>query len=691
MARSQAKCLGEGAKCSILLKRLHPQNIIREVAPVYNTNERLSDCTVIKQETTKRNGKSFMAVYVSHPHFEGRVLYSAKKWAVVTEEGDRNKLFDAAPSAAPADDIAKDGVPIDPSIFRLGNHAEDIAIARNQGFHVDDDNDPAPENIPQADDTVETDTGLFPTQRWGVHSHVDPMVNDGFKQPPGFRDGFYIKNASLLDIFCLFFPITWLKTVLIPQTNLNLTSAITFGELLRFIGIRLKIASIGGGFKVDDFWSAADFDEDNNPCPYNFRNKMSRSRFRAITAALSFTDRPKPAFVDKFWEVRQIVAKWNRNMAKIFIVGWVLCLDESMSIWHNRYTCPGWVFCPRKPHPFGNEYHSACCGITGIMFVIEMVEGKDRPPDLGPALFEELGKTAGLLLRMLQSIFNTGRYVVLDSGFCVLAAVCALFKKGVYAGALIKKRRYWPKYVPGDAIDARFDSLGVGMTDAVSGTLDGVDYSLFCMKEPEYVMKLMATGGVLESDDLCRETFRGMGNDRISFRYSKPIDWHFRYRHAVDNHNNLRHSLPSLEDSWVTQRWEIRVFTFLLAITEVNIYLAMRYFVWTSDEAMTLVAFRRMLSNALINNHWLPGGYGDEGGGDDGLDTKCDVISAPPFAREYRNRAWDCSAPIRNTQYVCKAPGCKKRVRTCCACMLGHWMCPTHIVRHAVNKASESI
>jgi hypothetical protein len=277
----------------------------------------------------------------------------------------------------------------------------------------------------------------------------------------------------------------------------------------------------------------------------------------------------------------------------------------------------------------------------------------------------------------------------LDFGFCILAAICALYTRGIYAGALITKRRYWPKLVPGDAIDSRFSSLMVGQTDTVSGNLDGVDYSIFCMKEPDYVMKLMATGGVLQSDDMCRETYRGAGADRISFRYTKPGDWHFRYRHAVDDHNNLRHSLPSLEDSWTTTRWEIRVFTFLLALTEVNIYLAMRYFVWTSDEAMTLVAFRRKLSAALIDNHWLPGEYGDGDGGDVGLDTKCDVFSAPPFAREYRDRAWVCTAPIRNTQYVCKAPGCKKRVRTCCACMLGHWMCPTHIVSHAVSKASE--
>jgi hypothetical protein len=38
--------------------------------------------------------------------------------------------------------------------------------------------------------------------------------------------------------------------------------------------------------------------------------------------------------------------------------------------------------CPRKPWPFGNEYHTACCGLSGIMFVMEMVEGKDHPPQV---------------------------------------------------------------------------------------------------------------------------------------------------------------------------------------------------------------------------------------------------------------------------------------------------------------------
>ena len=121
---------------------------------------------------------------------------------------------------------------------------------------------------------------------------------------------------------------------------------------------------------------------------------------------LAYTDATAPTFLDKFWQVRQMIKAWNDHMAEKFLAVWVICLDESMSIWHNKWTCPGWVFCPRKPHPFGNEYHTACCALSTIMFVIELVEGRDAPSEI-PKQFNAKGKTAGLLLRMLQSYFLT--------------------------------------------------------------------------------------------------------------------------------------------------------------------------------------------------------------------------------------------------------------------------------------------
>ena len=45
------------------------------------------------------------------------------------------------------------------------------------------------------------------------------------------------------------------------------------------------------------------------------------------------------------------------------------------------------MFVPRKPHPRGNEYHTVACGLSGILFAIELVEGKDEPRQRGTKKF----------------------------------------------------------------------------------------------------------------------------------------------------------------------------------------------------------------------------------------------------------------------------------------------------------------
>ena len=84
------------------------------------------------------------------------------------------------------------------------------------------------------------------------------------------------------------------------------------------------------------------------------------------------------SFLDKFWEIRQMIDAWGANMNMAFATGYMNCLDESMSVWTNKFTCPGFMFVPRKPWPFGNEYHMVCCCRCDIMWGIELVEGKDE-------------------------------------------------------------------------------------------------------------------------------------------------------------------------------------------------------------------------------------------------------------------------------------------------------------------------
>ena len=118
--------------------------------------------------------------------------------------------------------------------------------------------------------------------------------------------------------------------------------------------------------------------------------------------------------------------------------------------------------------------------MSGILFVVELVEGKEHPRQVGPIDFEKIGgNTVGLFLSMMKSYFSNGRYVILDSGFCVLKGLIRLRKKGFSPCAVIKKRRYCPAMVPGKDIEDPFREVEVGETDAIQGTVDGVIYNLW--------------------------------------------------------------------------------------------------------------------------------------------------------------------------------------------------------------------
>ena len=70
------------------------------------------------------------------------------------------------------------------------------------------------------------------------------------------------------------------------------------------------------------------------------------------------------------------------------------------------------------------------------------------------------------MIYMCQPLFGTGKAVVSDSEFGAEKGIVELGERGVYASALIKKRKYWPKNVPEDSINGYFvntDVVGVDM------------------------------------------------------------------------------------------------------------------------------------------------------------------------------------------------------------------------------------
>ena len=168
------------------------------------------------------------------------------------------------------------------------------------------------------------------------------------------------------------------------------------------------------------------------------------------------------------------------------------------------------------------------------------------------------------MLRMLKPIFGTAKVIILDSGFCVLRALIELRKNGIYASAVVKKRRYWPALIPGGKFDEKFKDMEVGATASLRGELNGIKYDVFCLKEPAYTMKIMSTYAGLVAPykpyEVNRHFMHNQQEVQASFNLQEPFANHYLYRHAVDDHNNVGHALTSIEDTWGTHRWPNRVF-----------------------------------------------------------------------------------------------------------------------------------
>ena len=97
--------------------------------------------------------------------------------------------------------------------------------------------------------------------------------------------------------------------------------------------------------------------------PFRLSEYMSGRRFQNIGTAIRYTNIELPTLLDRFHDVRQIIDGWNDHYEGEYVLSWLNCLDESMNSFLDKF-CPGFMCVPRKPHPFGNEYHSIADGAT---------------------------------------------------------------------------------------------------------------------------------------------------------------------------------------------------------------------------------------------------------------------------------------------------------------------------------------
>jgi hypothetical protein len=250
----------------------------------------------------------------------------------VDQEGDPSKFFGALEvvETLNEDDDKGETIPINVT-ERNSVYKEHTFLLRSTGFDVDDDNNPAPENVPVAGGEVSNDQ-----QAWGwsgVCNRKAYPLNEN--HPPclvGMSEA-AAKSQTFLSMFLLLFPLNYLHEVLLGELNKNLAKEkqrlIALGEFLRFLGIWLYMLTFKG-FTRNQFWSSKPI-SDFEGAPDCLTEWMSKHRFVTIVSCLQYTNQPSPAYRDMFHRIHQLIEAWNDNMSEKFMPSGCLV---SMSLCH---------------------------------------------------------------------------------------------------------------------------------------------------------------------------------------------------------------------------------------------------------------------------------------------------------------------------------------------------------------------
>jgi hypothetical protein len=209
------------------------------------------------------------------------------------------------------------------------------------------------------------------------------------------------------------------------------------------------------------------------------------------------------------------------------------------------------------------------CAVLHVIFWIEIVEGKDRPSQLGPPLHvDHHGKLCGLVLRAAESIKGSNRVIGMDSRFGVLTTLPELRKRGLHGTVVLKKKTFWAKGLPGNDILEALRMEDVGTTKVLVGKFKGEKIWIGCQVDSKHTTLIGNTWSTTERNGGKQK--RKVGWRLVEFNYCAYQNTWYWIRHAVDDANHNRaHPLP-LEDTINTKDWVMRQFTFIDAMCECN-------------------------------------------------------------------------------------------------------------------------
>ena len=343
MARTKKKLrCGKGAVCSVITRMLHPRKDVTEKYPNATHNSKVDKLTALRKELKKVNRKEQVVIVFRHGDFAEVELHCNARFCHVDTEGPVSEIF--TDGSAPVDtEVEETAPPVDEGMDPVvavpatsGDVGEDIQNLRAQGFSVDDDNEPAEENIPSTTTTPTNEPPLMPNiyQEWDSRNVCNRKSDGHSEENPRLLKT--PSSETRLGYFLLFLPTSFIQNILLPMTSAQLDGGpIKFSEFMRYIGLWLLMSS-QVKTAVREYFSSAPIDPYSNGALFRVNDIMTWNRFNAVTKALKYTEQEPPSYKDKFHGVREMLKAFNEHMQSIFLARWVSCLDESMSIWTSK-------------------------------------------------------------------------------------------------------------------------------------------------------------------------------------------------------------------------------------------------------------------------------------------------------------------------------------------------------------------
>ena len=211
----------------------------------------------------------------------------------------------------------------------VGGLLQEIAELRHKGIEVDEDNDPAPENAqPSVPATHMIGQWVILTICPG-REDVKCHNTKGVWRQHSWQKKFEMTELSL---FSMAFPAKWVRDVLIPATNEEISGDdITLKEFYVYLGCHFFVACFEGISDQRLWWSPKPVSI-HEGAPIRMQKNIALRRFKSITYAMRFTNKPYFSFLDRFHDVRQMINNFNVHYLENYTTSWLSCLGELMNL-----------------------------------------------------------------------------------------------------------------------------------------------------------------------------------------------------------------------------------------------------------------------------------------------------------------------------------------------------------------------